>query len=922
MSQSRFTEETIGITVPSDNGEMIKVFKLNCLLFLFLAFLLTGCLSSYVNVDLVKKISSKTLLSLFVSDITTDKKFGKSGELNLNTDIGNFLLRSDLNIRGVNSDNQNGLYIELGELGAGNKIIRINSEGIYDSNFGTIDIDEGLKATGEYFKIYHVYSNGSFLVGGPGIASSCPNSFTVDYHYPCLVLKKYLASGKLDVNFSNDGVLDLPVSLETNNYGMFIKVLSNSQIFIASQFEDPNSATGIVPFYNLLSEDGAVLIANRIPDIQNFTPFEQIVDVKEIAASKLQVTSRYQGTVYKRILNADLTADNTYNSNQGYSSVNFQEAYMVTSFLKGDDIIFLQNTTQMDAGLIQLDANYYSSIGVYNRTTEAILEQRIHNPVIGSTGRTFIRGGIFNSQDDEVYLFALTGNGSGAMSQMITKYKTDTLTLDTSYQSSGFLTFPGFVSGMYLPFNHFFVQTNQHFFEFSDTETVCDADNYCKKSFFERVFDTDGAPSTTTDIPLNGKIADFKILRQLKYVEDPAAFRIFNNGEMLILYAEGNSSPKKNENFLIKISSAGKVETAFGVNGLLEFGKGIIKDISKYNNNYYVFYYDMELNGTLTFYVKKLNENGVLDSNFGVGGRALIDSGLPDTTSYGSLNGGAPRHAIVDKKLIVAFEGNIVNIDDNSSTSFFNYKINLDTFQIQKNTNLFLNVQSYISSNYPNGYSLYYGKTVSAKTMFLLKGLKNGAGDFDVVLFAVDANGDFIPTFGVNGAAKLKEITQGVNNYHDNIPMSFEVIDNKIQILFSRIEMLIAEQELYGDSSFMIINNINGSILSQENISNGANYDLYLASLANALSFSSTIFSGLKAQEYHLLSTPEYKGFLSYLSVENGVTTYKEVDFEQSDILNNAVVMTMQPVAENLYVSLAQKVSGKAVYKYVKLSPR
>lgn len=174
----------------------------------------------------------------------------------------------------------------------------------------------------------------------------------------------------------------------------------------------------------------------------------------------------------------------------------------------------------------------------------------------------------------------------------------------------------------------------------------------------------------------------------------------------------------------------------------------------------------------------------------------------------------------------------------------------------------------------------------------------------------------------INGVAKLKEVTQGVNSYHDNIPMSFEVINNKIQILFSRIEMLMVEQELHGDSNFMILDNTNGSILSQENISNGANYDLYLASQGNPISSSSTIFSGLKAQEYHLPSTPEYEGFLSYLSIENGVTTYKEVDFEQSDILNNAAVMTMQAVAENLYVSLAQKVSGKAVYKYVKLSPR
>lgn len=154
------------------------------------------------------------------------------------------------------------------------------------------------------------------------------------------------------------------------------------------------------------------------------------------------------------------------------------------------------------------------------------------------------------------------------------------------------------------------------------------------------------------------------------------------------------------------------------------------------------------------------------------------------------------------------------------------------------------------------------------------------------------------------------------------MPISFELIDEKIQIVFSKVELLLAQSELYGNSRFMIIDNMDGTILSQENISNSVNYDVYLASLVKPLSFTSTIFSGLKAKKYSLVGTPEYEGFLSYISVENGAATYKEVDFEQSDILRNSTIMNMQPVAENLYVAIAQKISGKPTYKYVKLSPR
>ena len=902
---------------------MKKIFKFNSLLFLVAAFLLTGCLGSYVSVDLVKKFSSnKTLLSLFVSDVTKDQKFGKSGELNLNTDIGNFLLKTDLNIRGVSSDNQNGLYVELGEIGAGNKIIRIDHEGNYDATFGTIDIKEGVKVAGEYFKIYHVYSDGSFLVGGPGIANSCPNTFSVTYSYPCLVLKKYLASGKLDKSFSSDGVVDLPVSTDTNNYSMFIKVLSNSQIFVYGQFEDQNSATGYLPFYSLLSDNGTVLIANRIgEDVQDFNPFEQVVDVKEIAGSKLQVTSRYQSSVYKRILNADLTPDNSYNSNLGYSVVYLQDAYMIKSFVRGDDIIFLQNSIQMEAGITQLSAADYSSIAIYNRTTEAVTQQRIQNPVIVSTGRTFIRGGIFNSLDEEMYLFVLTGNGAGAVSKTMTRYKTDTLALDPSYQSSGFLTFPGTLAGMYIPLNHFFAPTNQNFFEFSNSETICDVDNYCKKSFFEKVYDTEGAPSTTTNIPINGKIADFKILRQLKYSEDPSAFRIFNNGEMIVLYSEANPSPKNNENYFIKISSSGKFENTFATNGLLEFDRGIIKNVSKFNNSYYVFYYVTELNGTLTFYVKKIDLNGATDTSFGVAGRALLDSGLPDTTSYDSPTDGLPRYDILSKKLMIDLNANILNIDDHSGLSSANYKLDLGTFAVQKNVIPLGNIQNYLNAHYSVS-SLLNGKTTNTKTMFLYKGIKNPGGDYDVVLLSVDSNGDFIQSFGVNGVVKLAEVVQTASSVYEELPMSFELIDDKIQIVFSKIEIVLAQLELHGNSSFMIIDNINGTILSEENISNSINYDVYLASLIKPLSFSSTIFSGVKAKKYSLTGTPEHEGFLSYISVENGVATYKEVDFEQSDILRNSTIMSMQPVAENLYVAIAQKVSGKPTYKYVKLSPR
>lgn len=55
-----------------------------------------------------------------------------------------------------------------------------------------------------------------------------------------------------------------------------------------------------------------------------------------------------------------------------------------------------------------------------------------------------------------------------------------------------------------------------------------------------------------------------------------------------------------------------------------------------------------------------------------------------------------------------------------------------------------------------------------------------------------------------------------------------------------------------------------------------------MAALVKPLSFSSTIFSGLKAKKYLLSGTPEFEGFLSYISVENGVATYKEVEYATS----------------------------------------
>jgi uncharacterized delta-60 repeat protein len=126
------------------------------------------------------------------------------------------------------------------------------------------------------------------------------------------------------------------------------------------------------------------------------------------------------------------------------------------------------------------------------------------------------------------------------------------------------------------------------------------------------------------------------------YQENKCYFKVLNNDKIVALYINGTTNE---EVFLTRLNSNGTLDTSFGLNGIVNLSATqLIFDIEPYclfiQPNNKILFGGRTFNGnSLDGVLGRLNEDGQVDTSFGINGLVTIDTNnLPNTAVFENFN--------------------------------------------------------------------------------------------------------------------------------------------------------------------------------------------------------------------------------------------------------------------------------------------
>lgn len=223
-------------------------------------------------------------------------------------------------------------------------------------------------------------------------------------------------------------------------------------------------------------------------------------------------------------------------------------------------------------------------------------------------------------------------------------------------------------------------------------------------------------------------------------------------------------------NKIAKFHYNGDLDTSFGSNGFFTIGNVTdvynILGFKSVNNAIYLFG-EIVTNSNSDGFIAKINEDGILDSGFGINGVSRIDFGSNETIKNFSLDANGNLYCIGTK---------LTDTTDASSSRLFHFKLNADG---SLNNSFDANgYKQFLLNDYTTGEAIF-----NDGSNFLLVGTSTYYVNTTIIrkllITKMDNNGNVIPAFGTNGSTVI-ELYSGM---HINLS-DVELAGNKLYVSY------------------------------------------------------------------------------------------------------------------------------------------
>lgn len=909
----------------SRNSFLFNYFSKYLVFFSFL-FILTGCVGSKIDVLLNEgKSVFKDVSSLFNKGASYDKNFGVDGQFNLSAFSKTISHYTDLNVRKIHSDNNQGVYLELGSNNFSNKIIKLDSQGNLDKNFKTVLPHEGLSRSTNSFSILTVLADGSFFTTGHGVKDHCPNYWKKEYK-SCTVIKKYLSTGELDKSFASSGIIDV---LDKSNFDFGsltvenLFVLSNNDIFILGRHGN-NFDLSNRYFKQINSVTGEVLYT-----VPNFTfsrvnHGEKFISIKELASGSLQLISYSDNTIFKTNLIFTYPNGSTPNVTSSYSSVSFSSKKSDPYFVTDDNVVFIRNNSSLDSKINTIPTSASSQVYKYNIANNTLSNNNITNPFTGNSSNIVSTSTAYNITDNSFLVFSFVDNGSGEISKIASKFNIADFSLDVNFQSLGIHLFNQQFDSI-APQKFLSTANTQFVYEVENDKSNCALIKECLKTFSFNVY-------THNATLKSGKNTSFQVPEYLKFNDDPRDVVILRNGEILIHFIKANSDDesKHNSNYFMKFSSDGKTIEKFGNNGVLRFANSLVqKVIYDKDGNFYVLYFIKNSDNSLNLYVSKINSLGKFDSSFGIDGSLLITENLKNVGF--SFSDEFSKFELFNYSVIATIKLNNLFINLSTPNHFNNYNLDLISKKLILINSFPSNIiDQVLEGLYPEyndykNYSItdYYISSETGDLYIAVFALVNTRTDSQLNILKLSPDGSVDTQFANNGILTVYERKDYFNNPFDPTYFSVLKVDNKLQIISSIIDYSLGYID--GVTEFSLFDLSTNKLAGVHKLRDSEDSS-YILNNYISLDSNTALFSALKLDaQTQAYPNPEDLTFvLSYLSILENSITYKEIPWDKKEA--NAIgfgINKVFPYENNLYLLLSKNIGAyQTEYLFVKLKER
>lgn len=185
----------------------------------------------------------------------------------------------------------------------------------------------------------------------------------------------------------------------------------------------------------------------------------------------------------------------------------------------------------------------------------------------------------------------------------------------------------------------------------------------------------------------------------------------------------------------------GTIDTTFGIGGFLDLGSTYNISNFKYVNNAIYLFGKIVTGSNSDAFIAKINENGILDSAFGINGVSRIDFSSKDIVNNFCFDSTGNLYCIGTK------------VSDVGANRLLYFKLNPDgslnySFDSSGYKQLIVNSYTEGAAIYPDGNNFLLVGTTTYYT-------SDGTKMQDLLLSKIDTNGNLISSFGTNGSTNV-----------------------------------------------------------------------------------------------------------------------------------------------------------------------